>query len=123
MKAIAREEEYQWHLSIASQLSLGDDLSTLGCSLEAHRSVVTAITSFALSPDDYPAAVGRVIALGDDTDTLAAMTGALCGAWGGIQCVPAHLLEMLEDGEKGRSYIHDLASQLYSAYMATRPEI
>ena len=57
-----------------------------------------------------------MIGLGDDTDTLAAMTGALCGAFGGLAAVPAGLVEKLENQEKGRDYIRDLAERLYERY-------
>ena len=41
---------------------------------------VTAIACFATNPDSYPNAIARALALGDDTDTLMAMTGAISGA-------------------------------------------
>jgi poly(ADP-ribose) glycohydrolase ARH3 len=112
-------EEFRWHLDVAARTRPGDSLASLGSSLEAHRSVVTAIACFTSSPRSYEDAVARAIGLGDDTDTLAAMTGALCGAHLGISAVPARLLDQLEDGAKGRSYIAALAGRLYEA--ATAP--
>ena len=94
----------------------GDSIAVLGHTLEAHRSVVTSIAAFAACPTDYTLAVGRVIGLGDDTDTLAAMTGALCGAFGGLAAVPKGLVEKLENQTKGRDYIRDLADRLYERY-------
>ena len=55
-------------------------------------------------------AVGRCVALGDDTDTLAAMAGALCGALGGLAAVP--YVDKLEDGPRGRTHIRELAEKL-----------
>jgi poly(ADP-ribose) glycohydrolase ARH3 len=112
----AETDEIRWALKTAIRLKRGDSIAVLGSTLEAHRSVVTAIAAFAATPADYPLAVGRVIGLGDDTDTLAAMTGALCGAFGGIDAVPAGLVEKLEEQGKGGRYIRELAERLYERY-------
>jgi poly(ADP-ribose) glycohydrolase ARH3 len=118
LRGRARTEELCWALRTAARLTPGDTVSVLGNSLEAHRSVVTAIACFALAPRSYEAAVGRAIGLGNDTDTLAAMTGALSGAHLGLAAVPRHLLDRLEDGPKGCTHIHDLATRLHEAYRA-----
>lgn len=112
----AETDEIRWALKTAIRIRRGDSIAVLGHTLEAHRSVVTAIAAFAACPTDYTLAVGRVIGLGDDTDTLAAMTGALCGAFGGLATVPAGLVEKLENQTKGRDYIRDLAGRLYDRY-------
>lgn len=103
-------EEMTWALDTAIGLRKGDQYSVLGSGLQAHRSVVTAIALFAAEGGDFMRAVGRCIALGDDTDTLAAMAGALCGALGGLAAVP--YVDKLEDGERGRSHIRELAAKL-----------
>lgn len=105
-----RTEEMTWALDTAIGLRKGDQYSVLGSGLQAHRSVVTAIALFAVEGGDFMRAVGRCIALGDDTDTLAAMAGALCGALGGLAAVP--YVDKLEDGERGRTHIGDLAERL-----------
>jgi poly(ADP-ribose) glycohydrolase ARH3 len=103
-------EEMTWALDTAIGLRKGDQYSVLGSSLEAHRSVVTAIAIFAAEGGDFMRSVGRCVALGDDTDTLAAMAGALCGALGGLAVVP--YVDKLEDGDRGRAHIRDLAAKL-----------
>jgi poly(ADP-ribose) glycohydrolase ARH3 len=118
----AETEEIRWALKTAVRLRRGDSIAVLGHTLEAHRSVVTAITAFASAPTDFTFAVGRVIGLGDDTDTLAAMTGALCGAFGGLAAVPAGLVEKLENQDKGREHIRDLAERLYTKFEG-RPRV
>ena len=112
----AQTDEIRWALKTAIRLKRGDSIAVLGSSLEAHRSVITAIAAFAATPEDYPFAVGRVIGLGDDTDTLAAMAGALCGAFGGTAAVPTGLVERLEEQGKGGGYIRELAVRLYQLY-------
>lgn len=106
-------EEFHWAIKSAASMRRSDSLSVLGSTLYAHKSVVTAIACFARFPTDFESAIGAAISLGDDTDTLSAMAGALCGAFGGIQCVPGERIAELEEGTKGRSYITRLAESLY----------
>jgi poly(ADP-ribose) glycohydrolase ARH3 len=114
----ARSEEFRWALSAAARVRPGDTVGFLGSSLEAHRSVVTAIACFASSPRSYEDAVARAIGLGDDTDTLAAMAGALAGAHLGVAAIPVRLLDRLEDGGKGRSHIRRLAARLHERHLS-----
>ena len=109
----AGTEEFRDALETASRLGPDDSIARLGVSVAAHRSVPTAIACFASSPDSYADAVGRAIGLGGDVDTIAGMTGALSGAYLGIDAIPAHLLARLENGNKGRTYLDDLARQLH----------
>ncbi|MGL4554365.1 MAG: ADP-ribosylglycohydrolase family protein [Gemmataceae bacterium] len=107
----ATTDEFIWHLDVAAKLRRGDSVAGLGNSLEAHRSVVTSIACFVASPTAYEPVLARAIALGDDTDTLAAMAGALVGAHGGE--IPARLVAALEDGPKGRRHLEALAARLW----------
>ena len=111
--ARATTEEFRWHLEIAAKLKPGDSLAGLGSTLHAHRSVVTAMACFAASPGDFERVMSRAIGLGDDTDTVAAMAGALMGAFAGVNTIPPGLLAKLEDGPaKGRSHIAESAAKL-----------
>ncbi len=118
----AQTEEFKWQLGTARELDPWDSLISFGNSLEAHRSVVTAIACFTSSPDNYLDVISRAIGQGNDTDTLAAMAGAISGARLGISGIPAHLIESLEEQQKGRSYLAELAKKLHQRY-AARPEI
>lgn len=110
----AATEEFAEALTAARDVIPDGTVGQLGTSLEAYRSVPTAIACFASHPDSYADAVGRAIGLGGDTDTLAAMTGALSGARLGITSIPNHLLAMLENGPKGRDYLDRLACRLHN---------
>jgi poly(ADP-ribose) glycohydrolase ARH3 len=111
--ARATTEEFRWHLGVAARLKPGDSLAGLGSTLHAHRSVVTAIACFAATPGDFERVISRAIGLGDDTDTVAAMAGALVGAFSGAGAIPSGLLAKLEDGPaKGRTHIGKLADRL-----------
>lgn len=111
--ARAETEEFRWHLSFAAKLKPSDPLTGLGSTLHAHRSVVTAIACFAASPTDFAQVCARAIGLGDDTDTLCAMAGALVGAFAGLGAIPPQLVAQLEDGPaKGRAHLLALADRL-----------
>ncbi len=110
--ALATTEEFRWALGIAAELKPSDPVSGLGSTLHAHRSVVTAMACFAATPMDFEFAVGRAIGLGDDTDTVAAMTGALVGAFAGVGVIPAERIVQLEEQGKGGKYIAELAASL-----------
>ncbi|MEM9702227.1 MAG: ADP-ribosylglycohydrolase family protein [Planctomycetota bacterium] len=105
-------EEFQWQIGHALRLKPFRSLVSFGNSLEAHRSVMTAILCFADSPDSYEEAVTRAIAQGNDVDTLACMTGALSGARLGRDAVPQRLIDRLEDTEQGRDRLIEFARQL-----------
>jgi poly(ADP-ribose) glycohydrolase ARH3 len=111
----ATTEEFQWQLRTAAKLDPGDTLS-FGNSLEAHRSVTTSLLCFAIWPDSYESAVARAIGMGNDTDTLAAMTGALSGAYLGYSALPQTSLNRLEEGPRGKSYIDQVASRLFQRF-------
>lgn len=87
--------------------------AALGNGSTGHKSVPTAIyaaTAYARFED----AVTFAVCCGGDADTIAAMAGAIAGAREGAAAIPARWLDVLEDGEKGRSHVERLAEQLAS---------
>ena len=118
--ARAATDEFRRPLERAAAMGPDESVGQFGSSLQAHRSVVTAIAAFTESPDSYTNVIATALALGDDVDTVAAMGGALAGAYLGIDAVPAHLLALLEDEVKGRSYITKLAKELHDRAAARR---
>lgn len=81
---------------MAAAVESPEGLAALGNRIDALHSVPTAIASFALTPDSFGDTIGNVILLGGDTDTLAAMAGAISGAYLGLTGIPAPLLARLE---------------------------
>ncbi|MFP4311582.1 MAG: ADP-ribosylglycohydrolase family protein [Nitriliruptoraceae bacterium] len=79
-----------------------------GSRVSARESVPAAVAVFLANRDDPIAAITAAISLGRDTDTVAAMAGALAGAHQGMAGFPEHLLARLED----RDRIEHLAWQL-----------
>ena len=76
---------------------------------------MTAIACFTLWPDSYDQVIANAILIGGDTDTIAAMAGAISGAHLGIEAIPTRFLNCLEDDHKGRKYILELARGLANA--------
>jgi len=111
LEAVVETEELAAQLKRARTAG-GEELGALGSSVTAHRSVPTAVACFARYPRSYPDAVGTAILLGGDTDTIAAMAGAISGAFLGRHAIPKRWLTALEGGPKGRTYIQDLAAKL-----------
>ena len=84
-------------------------VAVLGNGIEAPRSVPTAIYCFLRQPQSYRDTVIYAISLGGDTDTIAAMAGAVSGAYLGIEAIPSEWRAKLENKE----YIEALAEKLW----------
>jgi len=108
-----RVDAYREKLEKAKGLLNNDDkreiIRKLGNSVEALNSVPTAIYCFAKHHESYAKAVLYAISLGGDTDTIGAMTGAIAGAYHGIENIPDAWTQKLEK----RDYIEKLASELW----------
>lgn len=83
----------------------------LGNGIEAFNSVPTAIFSF-LAQGTFEASLIYAVSLGGDTDTIAAMCGAIAGARYGLEGIPERWLAKLEN----REYIEKLAKELFALY-------
>ena len=81
----------------------------LGNGVEAFNSVPTAIYSFLSHHHSFKEAILFAVSLGGDTDTIAAMTGAIAGAYLGVDSIPSEWRSRLEN----REYIEELADVLY----------
>jgi ADP-ribosylglycohydrolase len=73
-------------------------------------SVLWSLYAFLRSPDDYWETVCTAVAVGGDTDSMAAMAGAMSGARVGVAGLPRDLLDHLTDqGEWGAIELVELA--------------
>ena len=81
-----------------------------GVSAFVAPSVVWSLYAFLRTPDDYWATVCTAIRVGGDTDTMAAMAGAISGARLGPSALPPRLVERLNDrGAWGSGALVELA--------------
>lgn len=83
-------------------------IKDLGNTVEAFNSVPSAIYSFLANPN-FEQAVIYAVSLGGDTDTIGAMTGAIAGAYWGIEAIPKRWRNKLENGK----FIEKLAEKLW----------
>jgi ADP-ribosylglycohydrolase len=88
-------------------LPMGDERGTISalckayaCDVTAAEAVPPAIGAFIASHSAQQAIV-TAVSLGGDTDTIGAMTGALAGAYWGLDELPSAWLQRLENGERG----------------------
>jgi poly(ADP-ribose) glycohydrolase ARH3 len=84
----------------------------LGTTAQASCSVSAALWSVLSSPQDPEMAVIRAVNLGGDADTIGAMAGAVAGAYHGAEALPPRWTQALEEGDKGREYVIQLADRL-----------
>ncbi|MGQ9546517.1 MAG: ADP-ribosylglycohydrolase family protein [Dehalococcoidia bacterium] len=113
LQDFVRNRLYQEKLARTREL-LGEQdktkvVAALGNGIEALMSVPTAIYCFLRQPQSYEDTVIYAISLGGDTDTIAAMAGAISGAYLGIDAIPWGWRAKLEN----REYIESLAENLW----------
>ena len=81
-----------------------------GISAFVTPSVVWSLYAFLRSPDDYWETMCTAIGVGGDTDSMAAMAGAISGARSGPAVLPQDLVSRLHDrGEWGAEALNSLA--------------
>lgn len=82
--------------------------------VDAAESVPVAVV-IGSSAQSFEDAVSLAVRCGGDTDTVAAMAGAIAGARFGAQSIPARWYAVLEDGADGRTHVERLALALMDA--------
>lgn len=119
LMAIAESDIYRLKLKkILSLLEEQNKLTIvreLGNSVEAFNSVPTAIYCFIRNLNSFKSSLEYAITLGGDADTIGAMTGAISGAYHGVEEIPIEWLNNLER----REYIESLARQLWEIKFGT----
>ena len=83
--------------------------SILGTSIMARDVVPSAMYCFAKNPLDLPKTLITAINAGGDTDSIAAIAGAISGAYLGIDAIPKRWL----DGIENRKEIESIALELW----------
>lgn len=68
----------------------------IGCGLETNEAVPTSIALFAAHEGDPMKAITAAVNLGGDADTIASITGGICGALKGIKAFPRDKIEKVE---------------------------
>jgi len=84
-------------------------LASLGTSGYVVETVASALYAFLSSPDDFEETVVTAVMAGGDTDTVAAIAGAISGAHNGVAGIPSRWRERVE----GASRLAHLAERIY----------
>lgn len=95
----------------------GDAARVLGNGVLAEEAVPLALFCSLRWAPDFVSVVKNTILAGGDTDTTAAMSGALCGALVGEEGLPAIWVERAETGPKGIAYVRDLADAVFGLWV------
>lgn len=98
---------------------------SLGChkgvSGYIYHSVPAVLHACFLHPRDYALAVSQIIRCGGDTDTTAAMVGAIVGAGVGRGGIPQHWIEDLAEWPRTVSWMEALASKAVQGAQSGKP--
>ncbi|UCH33027.1 MAG: ADP-ribosylglycohydrolase family protein [Armatimonadota bacterium] len=85
-------------------------MNELGCSGLAVEAVPAAVYCFVSTPDDFAESVLLAVNGGGDCDTIAAVTGALSGAYLGLPGIPPAWAE----GVEGSQQLQQLAREIHA---------
>lgn len=83
-----------------------------GVSGYINQTVPAALYCWAFSPKDLRQSVENAIMLGGDTDSVAAITGAVSGANLGVSAIPAEWIDRLIEWPRTVSWMEQLATSL-----------
>lgn len=82
---------------LSTRTSTEEALAVLGTSGYVVETVASALYCFLRTPGNFMATVASAVKGGGDTDTIAAIAGAISGAYKGVANMPQHLVEQVED--------------------------
>lgn len=85
---------------LSSNTSTDVALETLGTSGYVVETVASALYCFLRTPSDFATTVSSAVLGGGDTDTTAAVAGAVSGASNGLHRLPAQLVAQMEDSKR-----------------------
>jgi ADP-ribosyl-[dinitrogen reductase] hydrolase len=88
---------------------------TKGVSGYVNQTVPAALYCWAHSPGNFRQCIENVVLLGGDTDSVAAITGAICGANLGSDAIPADWIQRLAEWPRTTNWLRRLAQELAAA--------
>jgi ADP-ribosylglycohydrolase len=98
-------------------------IGSVGNGIRASEAVAAALWAFVRHGTMPEKCVILAVGLGGDTDTIAAMAGALVGALHGTAWIPSRWYEMMENGRHGRDEIVDVGRRLAKLDLQERHDI
>jgi ADP-ribosylglycohydrolase len=104
------------HASLETQVSVLDYAAKIGCGYGvsgfAPNTVAVALFAWLRHRGDFEAAVRSVIECGGDTDTVAAITGGICGAEVGENGIPSEWIDAICDWPRSVAHLREVAAAL-----------
>ncbi|MCB2191775.1 MAG: ADP-ribosylglycohydrolase family protein [Deltaproteobacteria bacterium] len=88
-----------------------DLTGTYACDVSAAEAVPPALGAF-LAAESFEQAVVLAVGLGGDTDTIGAMTGAMAGAYWGLEALPDSWLDALENQPLGKDHVLEMCRHI-----------
>lgn len=93
-----------------------------GISGYVNQTVPAALYCWAYSPDNLRQSVENAVMLGGDTDSVAAITGAVCGANLGAEVIPLEWTDRLIEWPRTKEWMERLAVKLAETHTSTEPQ-
>jgi ADP-ribosylglycohydrolase len=87
---------------------------TNGVSGYVNQTVPAALYCWARSPADFRKCVESAALLGGDTDTVASIAGAICGANLGAKSIPVEWIEGLKEWPRNVKWMSELSKALFT---------
>lgn len=113
-------------VALAAEMSVSEYAADIGCgkgvSGFAPNTVAVALFAWLRHRGQYAEAIQAVIACGGDTDTVAAITGGICGAETGENGMPKTWVDGICDWPRSVGYIRSLARAM-AADQVTAPRL
>lgn len=133
LAALAAPTDDEWPALLAAMgesLVAGDDVPAFarrlglarGVTGYIYHSVPVALFAWFRHGGDYRQAIAGIVAAGGDTDSVAAMAGALVGATAGEAGLPAEWLAGVRDWPRGLPVVRALADRLADCAESGQPQ-
>ncbi len=88
-----------------------------------NQSVPAAIYCWAFTPNDLRSVVTNAVLLGGDTDSVAAIAGAIAGAGCGFAGIPKDWLDRLAEWPRDKSWMKQLATEIHQSTYTSAPRL
>jgi ADP-ribosyl-[dinitrogen reductase] hydrolase len=100
-------------------------LAALGCprgvSGYVYHTVPAALAAWLIDPFDFRRGMERILSLGGDADTTAAIFGGMCGALVGVEGIPPEWISGIWEFPRSVAWTNDLARRLHAAQASSYP--
>ena len=124
---IMKEQFEVLEQTLSENNSVSEFATRMGCGYGvsgfAPHTVAVALFAWLRHRDDFETAIRSVIECGGDTDTVAAITGGICGAEVGEKGIPTVWIDGICDWPRSVSHLREVAAALADNAKPTRAEL